>query len=321
MMWTARLFVVAALVLAPLQLRAQPYPDHPVRVIAPSAPGGGFDFVGRVLSDKLSERLGQSFVVENRAGAGTLVGTQAAAAAQPNGYTLLVGGLSNIALNPGLYKKITYDPSDFTPLGLVISYSYTLIARTSMPQATLKEIVDFAHANPGKISFATGGTGSGQQVGAAIIAKLANMNVVEVAYKGAQPVYTDLISSRVDLFFDNTTTARPYIDAGSVKAIAISSAQRNPLLPKVPTINESGVVQFEMETWFGLFAPSRTPAPIVNRLRTEIAAIMKLPETRTTFERSGGRLLSMSTEETDAFVRAEVAKWTALIRQAGISAD
>lgn len=313
--------VAAAVALAPRPLLAQTYPDHPVRVIAPSAPGGGFDFVGRVLSDRLSERLGQTFVVENRAGAGTLVGTQAAAAAPPNGYTLLVGGLSNIALNPGLYKNISYDPADFTPIGLVTSYSYTLIGRPTLPQSTLQEIADFAHANPGKISFATGGTGSGQQVGAAIIAKLAKMDVVEVAYKGAQPVYTDLISGRVDLFFDNTTTARPYIEAGSVKAIAISSAQRNPLLPSVPTVNESGLTQFEMETWFGLFAPARTPAPIVERLRMEVAAIMTLPEIRATFERSGGRVLDMSASQTSAFVTAEVAKWTALIRQAGVTAD
>jgi len=307
--------------MAATPVSAQTYPDHPVRVIAPSAPGGGFDFVGRVLSDKLTERMGQSFVVENRAGAGTLVGTQTAAAAPPNGYTLLVGGLSNIALNAGLYKNITYKPSDFTPIGLVISYSYTLIARPTLPQSTLREVIDYARAHPNELNLATGGAGSGQQVGGAILRKLTNVTMLEVPFKGAQAVYSELMSGRIDLFYDNTTTARPYIDAGSVKPIAISSAERNPLLPKVPTINETGVTKFEMETWFGLFAPSRAPEPIVKRLRDEVAAIMKMPEVRATFEKSGGRLLDMSPSETEAFVKAEIEKWTSLIAQAGVTAD
>jgi len=300
---------------------AQTYPDRPVRVIAPSAPGGGFDFVGRVLSDKLTERMGQSFVVENRAGAGTLVGTQAAAAAVPNGYTLLVGGLSNIALNAGLYKNITYKPSDFTPIALVISYSYTLIARPTLPQSTLREVIEYARAHPNELNLASGGSGSGQQVGGAILRKLTDVSMVEVPFKGAQAVYSELMSGRIDLFYDNTTTARPYIEAGSVKPIAISSAARNPLLPNVPTINETGVAKFEMETWFGLFAPARAPEPVIARLRTEVAAIMKMPEVRATFEKSGGRLLDMPIRETEAFVNAEVEKWAGLIAQAGITAE
>ncbi len=190
-----------------------------------------------------------------------------------------------------------------------------------MPQSSLKDVIAFARANPGKLTFATGGTGSGQQVGAAILCKLADVNVVEVPYKGAQPVYTDLLSGRVDLFFDNTTTARPYIEAGSVKALAISSATRNPLLPQVPTIDETGVAQLEMETWFGLFTPSKTPQPVVDRLRQGLAEAMKSPETRAMFEKSGGRIIDMSPADTEAFVKAEVAKWVGLIHKAGISAD
>ncbi len=313
--------VAAGALLAAIPCHAQTYPDHPVRVIAPSAPGGGFDFVGRVLSDKLTERMGQSFIVENRAGAGTLVGTQTAAAAPPNGYTLLVGGLSNIALNAGLYKNINYKPSDFTPLALVISYSYTLIARPDLPQSTLREVVDYARAHPNQLNLATGGAGSGQQVGGAILRKLTNVSMVEVPFKGAQAVYSELMSGRIDLFYDNTTTARPYIEAGSVKPIAISSAERNPLLPNVPTINETGVTKFEMETWFGLFAPARAPAPVIARLREELIAIMKMPEVRAAFEKSGGRLLDMPIPQTEAFVKAEIEKWTSLIAQAGVTAD
>jgi tripartite-type tricarboxylate transporter receptor subunit TctC len=312
---------LAIVALGPAPLWAGSYPDRPVKIIAPSAPGGGYDFVGRVMADKLSGLVGQAFVVENRAGAGTLVGTQAAAATPANGYTLLVGGLSNIALNAGLYKSLPYDPAGFTPVALVVSYSYTLIASPTRPQSTLPQIIEFARANPGQLNLATGGLGSGQHVGAAIISKLAGVAMQEVSYKGAQAVYPDLISGRVDLFFDNTTTARPYIQAGHVKALAISSARRHPLLPNVPTVAESGLPNFEMESWFGLFAPAPTPKPIIDRLRAEVARTMKTPETRATFEKSGGRVLDLSPAETEAFVTAEIAKWTTLVRQAGLSAE
>jgi len=302
-------------------LAAQDYPSRPVQIIAPSAPGGGFDLVGRILADGLSGQFGRPFVVENRTGGGTLIGTQAAAVAAADGYTLLVGGLSNIALNPALQKSLRYSPGDFTPIGLAVSYSYTLIARPTLAQSTMKDVLEFARRNPGKLSIATGGTGSGQHVGAAILAKTTGVDIVVVPYKGAQQVYPDLISGRVDLFFDNTTTARPYIDGEKVKAIAISSAQRSPLLPNVPTIAESGVAGFEMETWFGLFAPAKTPAPIIDRLRTSLAWVGQSEATRTAFERSGGRPLDMSAEQTEVFVRSEITKWADLIRQAGITTD
>jgi tripartite-type tricarboxylate transporter receptor subunit TctC len=320
--WLSRLcMVLLAAGLFAVPAGAQTYPDKPVKIIAPSTPGGGFDLVGRVLADKLTAQMGQTFIVENRAGAGTLVGTQAAAQAPANGYTLLVGGLSNIALNAGLYKQPGYSPEDFTPLGLGVSYSYTWIARRDLPQSTLKDVIAYARANPEKLNLAIGGVGSGQHVGAAILMKLTGVSMQQVNYRGAQPVYTDLISGRVDLFYDNTTTARSYIDGGQVKALAISSTARNPLLPDVPTIIETGVANLEMETWFGLFAPAKTPKPILDRLRPEVMRAIKDPETRATFEKSGGRVLDMSPAETESFVKAEVAKWTALIKQADVSAE
>src|SRR5258708_25163911 len=218
---------------------AQTSPDKPVKIIARSTPGGGFDLVGRVLADKLRAQRGQTFIVENRAGAGTLVGTQAAAQSPANGYTLLVGGLSNIALNAGLYKQPGYSPEDFTPLGLAVSYSYTWIARRDLPQSTLKDVIAYARANPGKLNLAIGGIGSGQHVRAAILMKLTGVTMEQVHYRGAPPRYTDLLSGRVDLFYDNTTTARSYIDGHQVKALAISSANRNPLPPALPPIIET----------------------------------------------------------------------------------
>ncbi len=301
---------------------AQDYPSRPVRVVVPSAPGGGFDLVGRVLAQKLGEQMGQAFVVENRPGAGTLVGTQLVARAAPDGYTLVVGGLSNIALNMGLYRDPGYDSlADLVPVSLVVSHSYTLVARKDLPLRSLKEVVAFAKANPGKLNIGTSGIGTGQYIGAAIIAALAGVDIVKVPYKGAQPVYQDLLAGRVDLFYDNTTTTRPYVESGQVKALAVSSRERAPTMPQLPTFIETGVVDLEMETWFGLFAPARVPRGIVERLRAEVDRATRSAEVRSRLEMGSGRSVRMSSAETEAFVKAEVAKWVALLRKAGIEPE
>ena len=301
---------------------AQDYPARPVRVVAPSAPGGGFDLVGRVLAQKLGEQTGQPFVVENRTGAGTLIGTQLAARAAPDGYTLVVGGLSNIALNMGLYRDPGYDSlADFVSIGLVVSHSYTLVARRTLPQSGLKEVIEFARAHPGKLNIGTGGVGSGQHIGAAIIAAVAGVDIVKVPYKGAQPVYQDLLAGRVDLFYDNTTTTRPYVESGQVKALAVSSRERTPSMPQVPTLIETGVVDLEMETWFGLFAPTRTPRRVVEGLRAELDRAVQSAEVRSRLETGSGRSLRMGAAETEAFVKSEVARWTGLLRKAGIEPE
>ena len=308
--------------LACFAAHAQDYPSRPVRVVAPSAPGGGFDLVGRVLAHKLGEQTGQAFVVENRPGAGTLVGTQLVARAAPDGYSLVVGGLSNIALNMGLYREPGYDSlGDLTPVSLVVSHSYTLVARRDLPLASLKEVIAFARANPGKLNIGTSGPGTGQYIGAAIIGALAEVNMVKVPYKGAQPVYQDLLAGRVDLFYDNTTTTRPYVESGQVKALAVSSRARAPNMPQVPTIIETGVLDLEMETWFGLFAPARTSRAVIERLRAEVDKATRSAEVRSRLEMGSGRSLRMAPAETEAFVRAEVAKWTGLLRRAGIQPE
>lgn len=301
---------------------AQDYPARPVRIVAPSAPGGGFDLVARVLAQKLAEQTGGAFVVENRPGAGTLVGTQLVARAAPDGYNLVVGGLSNIALNMGLYKDPGYDSlADLTPISLVVSHSYTLVARKDLPQASLAEVIAFARANPGKLNIGTSGPGTGQYIGAAIIAALTGVDIVKVPYKGAQPVYQDLLAGRVDLFYDNTTTTRSYVDSGQIKALAVSSRIRAPTMPQLPTIIETGVLDLEMETWFGLFAPARAPTAIVERLRTEVGRATQSAEVRSRLEMGSGRSLRMAPAETEAFVRAEVVKWTGLLRRAGIKPE
>jgi tripartite-type tricarboxylate transporter receptor subunit TctC len=308
--------------IAVIPVYAQEYPYRPIRIIAPNPPGGGFDLIARVTAQKLGEQLNQQVVVENRTGAGTLVGTEAAAKSTPDGYTLLVGGLSNIAANVGLYRKLAYDPlTDFVPVGMVASYSYSLVSRKDLPQQTLRELIDFARAHPGKLTYASGGVGTGQHIAAAALAHITGVKMVHVPYRGAQAAHLDLQSGRVDLFFDNAGTARPYVDDGRVKAIAVSSAQRFAGMPGVPTVNETGVAQMDMEAWFGIFARSGTPPAVLKRLQSEMAKAIQSPDMAKRFESGGGRVLRMSAAETDAFVKSEIRKWSTLIREAGITAE
>ena len=317
-----RAALVACACLTCAAVSAQSYPSRPVRVVVPSAAGGGFDLVGRVLAQKLGEQTGQPFVVENRPGAGTLVGTQFVARAAPDGYNLVVGGLSNIALNMGLYKDPGYDSlADFALIALVVSHSYTLVARKDLTLGSLKEVVAFARGHPGKLNIGTSGVGTGQYIGAAVIGALTGVDIVRVPYKGSQAVYQDLLAGRLDLFFDNTTTTRPYVEAEQVKALAVSSRERAPNMPQVPTLIETGVVDLEMETWFGLFAPARTPRAVVERLRAEVDKATLSPDVRSRLEMGSGRSLRMGPAETEALVKAEVAKWVRLLRKAGIEPE
>ena len=298
---------------------AQGYPDRTVKIIVPQPPGGGFDTVGRILADKLGPLLGQTVLVENRVGAGTLVGTEAAAKAPADGYTLLLGGLSNIALNPGLYAKLPYDPlKDFTPIGLAVTWSYTMVARKDLPYKDLKELVAFARANPEKITFASAGKGSGQHVAMAVTAQLAGIKLTHVAYKGAQSAYQDILGDRVDLFFDISSTARAQVDAGTVRALAVSSRDRQTMHPDVPSVMETGVAPLDMESWFGLFAPAATPAPVLARLRAEFSKVIAMPEVAELFAKTGGRTMKLSLAETEALLKRDVERWTKLIQDAGL---
>jgi tripartite-type tricarboxylate transporter receptor subunit TctC len=301
---------------------AQNYPYRPVRIIAPNPPGGGFDFVARVTAQKLTEQLGQQVVVENRTGAGTLVGTDVAAKSTPDGYTLLVGSLSNLAANLGMYQKLPYNPlADFVPVGMIVAYSYALVSRKDLPQQSLREIVEFARAHPGKLTYASGGIGTGQHVAAAVLGQLTGVQMVHVPYRGAQAAHIDLLSGRVDIFFDNAVTAQPYVDDGRLKVYAVSSARRFPGMPGVPTVNETGVAKMEMDAWFGLYARAGTPDAVLKRLRAEMDKVINAPDVVARFEKGGGRILRMSPTEADAYTKSEISKWSTLIRQAGIKAD
>lgn len=297
------------------------FPSKALRIIVPQPPGGGFDSVARILSDKLFKALGQPVIVENRAGSGTVVGTDLAAKATPDGYSLLMGSVSNLALNMGLYKSLPYNSlRDFEPVGLAVSYGYVLMARKDLPLKSLPDVFAFAKANPGKLTYASAGNGSGQHVLAAALWKTAKIDVTHIPYRGAQPAYQDLLGGRVDLFFDIWSTARAHIESNGVVPLAVSSATRIPNIPSVPTLLESDI-KVELESWFGLFTQTKTPQKIKDRLRAEVARVIASREVSDTFRKSGGRSLSLSPTEALALVRRDVDRWSKTVRDLAIALD
>jgi len=317
-----RIIVAALLAAVFASANAQTYPVRPLRVIVPQPPGGGFDTAARTLSEPLAALLGQAVVVENRPGGGTIIGTEAAAKAEPDGYTLLLGASANLVFTPALYKKLPFDPkAAFVPIGLAVANTYTLVARNDLPFGSLQEIVQHARANPGKLTYASAGNGTGQHIASAVLWHLSGVKVTHVPYKGAQAAYQDIIPGRVDLFFDATQTAKGQLDGGRVRPIAVSGPARLAIHPNVTTVRETGVADFEMEAWIGYFAPSATPAPILARLRADFAKVVAMPEITGAFEKRGLRPLRLSLQETEALVARDIDKWTRLIRSAGISAD
>jgi tripartite-type tricarboxylate transporter receptor subunit TctC len=287
--------------------KAQDYPVRPVRIIVPTGPGGSYDVVARVVGDQLGQKLGQAVVVENRTGAGTIVGTQAVAQAAPDGYTLLAGGLSNIVFNASLYKKVPYDAlTQLVPVAIVYKFSYMLVGSNDLPYSNVKDLIAAAKAKPNALNLGTAGVGTGTKL-------------FEVPYKGATAVYTDLLASRVDVFFDSTTAALPLVKAGKVKGIAILAAQRSPDAPDVPTMDEAGVRGLNVDSWIGLFAPAGTPKPVIEKLQTEIAAIA--PELKAKFVAVGGDSMTVPPDQLTAFVRNDYDKWTKIIKEAGITLD
>jgi tripartite-type tricarboxylate transporter receptor subunit TctC len=317
-----RLMGFLALIVVSASAAAQTFPTKPLRVIVPQPPGGGFDTVARTLAEPFSAQLGQPVVVENRPGGGTLIGTDAVAKAEPDGYTLLLGASANLVLSAGLYRNLPYDPkADFAPLGLAAAFGYTLVARNDLPQRGLRENVDFARANPGKLTYASAGNGTGQHIAAALLWQLAGVNVTHVPYKGAQAVYQDLIPGRVDVFFDAASTARGHVEAGRVRPIVVSPAARLPYHPSVPTVKETGVVDFVWDTWAGYFVPARTPAPVLARLRQAFDQVAASAEVQATLQKRGVQPIHVSGKEAEETLSRDLSRWVPLIREAGLTAD
>jgi tripartite-type tricarboxylate transporter receptor subunit TctC len=314
---TLALVITSAYASLPNLARAQDFPTKPLTIVVPLGPGGGYDFTGRLLAEGLSKELGQPVVVENRAGAGTVVGTRYVVKSAPDGYTMVVGGIGSIAHAPALVKDLPYNPgTDLVPLQLVGTNSYTLSARTDIGPKNLQELIAYAKANPGKLTTGTPGQGTGQAVATAMLKNLAGLDLLEVQYKNAPPVYVDMMAGRVDLFFDASGTAQSFVKSGKVRAIATSGLERDFILPDVPTAREAGLADMVLENWTGLFAPAATPRPIVVRLRQAIANVAATAEFKKRWTAQG--YTPFSPPDVDAFINAEMQRWPALLAKAGL---
>jgi len=307
---------LAVSLLAP-SVQAQDYPNRVIRVIVPTGPGGGYDVVGRIVADQLTQKLGQSVVVENRTGAGTIVGTKTVIDSPPDGYTLLVGGNSNIIFNARLYEKAPYDPlKQLMPIAIVYKNSYVVVGSDKLPYKTIGELIAAAKNKPNSINLATAGVGTGQQLSAVAFMMQTGTQFTQVPYKGATAVYPDLMSGRVDIFFDSTTGALPIMKSGQIKGLAVLAAERSPDMPNVPTMTESGIKGLEIEAWIGIFAPAGTPKPAVEALQKAIAAAG--PALAEKFSSAGGSLMNIPAGKLDGFVKSEFDRWSDIIKVSGI---
>jgi tripartite-type tricarboxylate transporter receptor subunit TctC len=299
---------------------AQDYPTRPVTIVVAQPPGGGTDIIARIIAQQLSVQLGQPFVVENRAGAGTVVGTAAAANAAPDGYTLLTGLSANMAVNPSLFAHLSYDPiKSFTPVGMLAEFPFAIVVSNNFAAHSIKELIAMAKAKPGDINFASAGNGTGQHLSTELFMLQAGIKMTHVPYRGAAPAYTDVMSGQTPVFFDNLASALGQIKGGSVRALAVTGKERSPLLPDVPTVVESGVPTYVYYVWFGLWAPKATPKPIVDKLYAEVQKALDQPAVKDRIAADAGTPMHMPLADIEPFVQSEIVKWADVIKRAGVT--
>jgi tripartite-type tricarboxylate transporter receptor subunit TctC len=311
----AALFAAAAV--------AQDWPARPLHLVVPYAAGGPVDLSARLIAVPLQQALGQPVVVENKPGAGGNIGADFVAKSAPDGYTLVMGAIATHAINPALYPKFPYDPvRDFRHIALLVQVPNVLVVNPDVRARSVAELIALAKAQPGRLDFASGSTGSTGHLAGELFKQLSAIYMVHIPYKGSAPAVSDLIAGRVQLMFDNLASALPQIQAGKVRALAVTTARRSNFLPDLPTLEESGVRPFDLTTWWGLMAPARTPQPIVDRLASEAAKALELPELRERWRAMGSEPPSVRTPgEFTAFVERERTLYADLVKRSGASVD
>jgi tripartite-type tricarboxylate transporter receptor subunit TctC len=300
------------------------YPERPITMVVPFSAGGTTDILARIIGQRLSGRLGQQIVVDNRPGAGGNTGSAIVAKAEPDGYTLVMGTIGTHAINSSIYKRMPYDPvQDFAPVTIVAAVPNVLVAHPSAPFHTVEELIAYAKANPGKLNFASSGNGSSIHLSGELFKAMTGTDIVHVPYKGSGPAVIDMISGQVPsmIMFDNLPSSLPQIKAGKLMALGVTSAKRSPILPELPTIAEAGLPGYEATPWFGVLAPAGTPKEIIDRLNKEIVAILALPEVKAQLLEQGAEPVGDTPEHFAEVIRADLTKWAALIEKAGISLD
>ena len=314
----SRLIVLATLSLglAP-SVFADEYPNRPVRLIIPFPPGGSNDVVGRLVAQQLSTKLGQQVYVDNRAGAGGTIGTEACATAAPDGYTICVISIAH-AVNPALYQ-LKYDPiKSFTPISIFATGPNVLVVNPTSPIRSVKDLLALAKEKPGELNYASAGVGSFQHLGAELFKLQAHVNLVHVPYKGGGPAMQDVIAGHVKIMFSSLVQTTPFIKSGQLIALGTGGAKRSPVLPDVPTIAEAGVPGYVADNWWGLAAPAGLPKPIIDKLYTATQAALKAPELQAQFEREGAATVEMSTAEFGEYIKTEIEKWGRVVKEGNI---
>jgi tripartite-type tricarboxylate transporter receptor subunit TctC len=319
----SRLFALAALLLVSSSClpAAAAYPDRPIRIVVPFAPGGGTDVVARTLAQEMARDLGASIVIENKPGAGTIIGTQAVATSDPDGYTLLMGTFAN-AVNPSLKAKLPYDPHrDFAAVALIARSFNIVVVNPKSPYRSIADLIAAAKAEPEKLSYGTYGTGTSAHLAGELFKNLARVNLTTVPYKGAAPAITDLIGGQIQVMFTTVASAAALIQGGQLRALAVTSVQRSPAFPDVPTVAEAGVPGYSAESWYGLFAPARTPPEVIARLNKSAAIAVQSEAFRKLGVNEGLVMVASPPEELDRYFRGEEERWRKVIQDAGITAE
>ena len=303
---------------------AQPagaYPNRPVRLLLPSSPGGPVDVIGRTIFTGLSDTLGQAIVIDNRPGAGGIIGAEIVARASPDGYTLMFAHSGPLAIESALHSKLSYHPlKDFAPVSLVAASPYVLVVAPATPAKSLKELLALARSRPGKFHYASGGLGTGLHMAGELLNLAAGVKIAHVPYKGAGPGTAALLSGEVDMMFNGVSSALPHVKAGRLRAIAISTARRSTLLPDLPTVAESGLT-YETSGWYGLVAPAGTPKAITGRLQASLHQTLNAPEMKGRLAAQAIDGIASTPEELTKHLREELAKWSAVVKAAGLKVD
>ena len=312
--------ILASAGFAAVSLAAEDFPNRPVTIIVASTPGGGTDIVSRIVAEQLSKQTAEPFIVENIPGAGSLTGTLTAAKATPDGYTLQTGLNASMAVNPSLFANLPYDPiRDFKPVGMLAQFPFVVVVSKNFSAHSIKELIALAKSRPGEINYASGGNGTGQHLSMELFKLMTGINLTHVPYRGAAPAYSDVFSGQVPVFIDNLASGLGQIKGGNVRALAVTGKERSPQLPDVPTVEEAGVPGYVYYTWFGLWAPGKTPQPIADKLYGEIKKALADPAVRHRIVEAAGEPMDMPLADIDPFLKAEIAKWADVVKRAGIT--
>ena len=309
--------IITAGVVAVLPVCAQQYPTTPIRIVVAWPPGGGTDVVSRTIAAKMNETLGQMAVVDNRAGANGIIGADQVAKAPADGYTVLIT-IASHAINPVLYAKLPYDNADLLPVSLLAEYPFVITVHPSLPAKTLREFIAIAKTRSGQLAYASSGNGSGPHLGMELFMSQAGINMIHVPYKGSGQAMTDLISGQVQVFLNNFLAAMPMIKAGKLRPLAVTGRKRSPVAPELPTVLESGVPDYVVTGWYGMFVPAATPAPVVNTLHAGTVKALRSKDVSDRLTNEAAEIVAGTPPQFAEFLKAETAKWAGVIRKAKI---